>query len=65
MAHSERRSTMTATVPGTAEPADDPAPTREREVISAFAEITREAITDTRLEDLLTWSGDSCANCWA
>ncbi len=57
MAHSERRSTMTATVPGTAEPADDPAPTREREVISAFAEITREAITDTRLEDLLTLVG--------
>ena len=44
-------------MPGTAEPADDPAPTREREVISAFAEITREAITDTRLEDLLTLVG--------
>lgn len=39
-----------------------PATGRERDVIAAFAEITTEAITDTRLEDLLSLVGQKlCA----
>lgn len=61
----ERWAPMTATLPpgidlpagaGGVEP-DPGSITREREVISAFAEITTEAITDTKLEDLLTLVG--------